>query len=55
MTWFNWHEPQISPAQGFYTLCAFLALYLALKLFAWFLREPAGEVERFENVDGDGR
>ena len=51
---FNWHEPLITPAQALPFL-AFLALYIAIKLFAWFLREPAVEVERFENVDAGDR
>lgn len=52
-TWFNWHEPLITPAQGAWTFLGFLGIYAVLKVVAWFLREPSPEMH--EHVDAEGR
>lgn len=54
-SWFSWHEPLITPAQGIYTFLGFLALYVLIRIGMRFFAEPSVESELFENVDGEGR
>jgi hypothetical protein len=55
MSWFSWHEPLITPAQGIYTFLGFLALYVLIRIGMWFFAEPSALPEMHEHVDGSGR
>lgn len=55
LSWFNWHEPVFSPAQGAAIFAGVLALYLALKLVAWFLRAPSPDQHEMLSSDWEKR
>ena len=53
MTWFSWHEPLITPAQGIYTFLGFLALYVLIRFGMWFFAEPSAEIDTFAEPHGE--